>query len=151
MTVDDISLSNIRGDKHEMRTLYGLALLSAALFVFAIPAHATSTSADVGFGHLFYNDNIVGTVVTPVAIPNQGTDNFYKVTNGATGQLGIAGVAPGADGYHGGHWKVFVVTFNSEVTPFLLKSQAEVLTAQSANQVTVTRNGSADFLCPVQP
>jgi hypothetical protein len=134
-----------------MRTLYGLALISATLFIFAIPAHATSTSADVGFGHLFYNDNIVGTVVTPVAIPNQGTDNFYKVTNGATGQLGIAGVAPGADGYHGGHWKVFTVTFNSGVTPFLLKSQAEVLSAQTAGSVTVTRIGAADFLCPVQP
>ncbi len=134
-----------------MRTILGLALLSATLFMFAIPAHATSSSAEVGFGHLFYNDNIVRTVVTPVAIPNDGTDNFYKVTNGATGQLGIASVAPGAEGYHGGHWKVFIVTFNPGVTPFLLKSQAEVLTAQSANQVTVTRNGPADFLCPVQP
>jgi hypothetical protein len=134
-----------------MRIVYGFILLLAALFVFSIPAHATSTSAEVGFGHLFYNDNIVRTVVTPVTIPNEGTDNFYKVTNGATGQLGITGVAPGADGYHGGHWKVFVVTFNTGVTPFLLKSQAEVLTAQSANQVTVTRNGPADFLCPVQP
>jgi len=134
-----------------MRTIYGLALLLTALFVFTMPAHATSTSAEVGFGHLFYNDNVVRTVVTPVAIPNDGTDNFYKVTNGATGQLGIAGVAPGADGYHGGHWKVFIVTFNSEVTPFVLKSQAEVLSAQSAGSVAVTRDGSADFLCPVQP
>jgi hypothetical protein len=134
-----------------MRTLYGLALLSAALFLFAVPAHATSASSGVGFGQLFYNDNVVGTVVTPVAIPNQGTDNFYKVTNGATGQLGIAGVAPGAIDYHGGHWKVFVVTFNSGVTPILLKSQAEVLSAQTAGSVTVTRVGAADFLCPVQP
>jgi hypothetical protein len=126
-------------------------LVLAVLFVFAVPAHATSTSAEVGFGHLFYNDNIVRTVVTPVAIPNQGTDNFYKVTNGATGQLGIASVAPGADGYHGGHWKVFIVTFNAEVAPFLLKSQAEVLSAQTAGSVTVTRAGTADFLCPVQP
>ncbi len=134
-----------------MRTLCGLALLSFALFVFVVPAHASATSANVGFGQLFYNDNIVRTVVTPVAIPNQGTDNFYKVTNGATGQLGIAGVAPGSSDYHGGHWKVFTVTFNSEVTPFLLKSQAEVLSAQTAGSVTVTRNGGADFLCPVQP
>ena len=90
-------------------------------------------------------------MVTPVAIPNQGTDNFYKVTNGAAGQLGIASVAPGADGYHGGHWKVFTVTFNEGATSFLLKSQAEVLAAQTAGSVTVTRVGAADFLCPVQP
>ena len=134
-----------------MKTLYALGLLSIALYVLVVPAHATSTSAEVGFGHLFYNDNIVRTVVTPVAIPNQGTDNFYKVTNGATGQLGIAGVAPGADGYHGGHWKVFTVTFNEGATPALLKSQAEVLAAQTAGSVTVTRVGAADFLCPVQP
>ncbi len=134
-----------------MRTLYGLALLSFALFVFVVPAHASATSANVGFGQLFYNDNIVRTVVTPVTIPSQGTDNFYKVANGATGQLGIAGVAPGSSDYHGGHWKVFTVAFNSEVTPFLLKSQAEVLSAQTAGSVTVTRNGGADFLCPVQP
>jgi hypothetical protein len=134
-----------------MRTLYSLALLSVALFVFLVPAHATSTSANVGFGQLFYNDGIVRTVVTPVATPNQGTDNFYKVTNGATGQLGIAGVAPGADGYNGGHWKVFTVAFNSGVTPFLLKSAAEVLAAQAAGSVTLTRVGAADFLCPVQP
>lgn len=134
-----------------MKTLYALGLLSIALYVLVVPAHATSTSAEVGFGHLFYNDDIVGTVVTPVAIPNQGTDNFYKVTNGATGQLGIAGVAPGAADYHGGHWKVFTVTFNEGATPFLLKSQAEVLAAQTAGSVTVTRVGAADFLCPVQP
>jgi hypothetical protein len=134
-----------------MKILYAVALLSATLFVLMIPAHATSTSAEVGFGHLFYNDNIVRTVVTPVSTPNQGTDNFYKVTNGATGQLGIAGVAPGADGYNGGHWKVFTVAFNQGVTPFLLKSQAEVLAAQTAGTVTVTRVGAADFLCPVQP
>jgi hypothetical protein len=134
-----------------MRTLYGLALLSVALFVFVVPTHATSTSADVGFGQLFFNDSIVRTVVTPVAIPNQGTDNFYKVTNGATGQLGIAGVAPGSSDYHGGHWRVFTVSFNSGVTPFLLKSAAEVLAAQAASSVTVTRAGAADFLCPVQP
>ena len=134
-----------------MRMLYSLSLFAVVLFVIAIPVNATSSSAEVGFGHLYYNDTIVRTVVTPVALPNEGTDNFYKVTNGASGQLGIASVAPGADGYHGGHWKVFIVTFNEGVTPFLLRSQAEVLSAQSAGSITVTRNGPADFLCPVQP
>ena len=132
-----------------MKTLYAVAILSIALYVLVVPAHATSMSAEVGFGHLFYNDNIVRTVVTPVAIPNEGTDNFYKVTNGATGQLGIAAVAPGADGYHGGHWKVFTVTFKDGVTPSLLKSETAVFAA--GGSVTVTRVGAADFLCPVQP
>lgn len=134
-----------------MKILYTAVILTVALYVLVIPAHATSTSANVGFGQLFFNDTVVRTVVPPASFPNQGIDNFYKVTNGASGQLGIASVAPGADGYHGGHWKVFVVTFNAGVTPFLLKSQAEVLAAQAAGSVAVTRNGAADFLCPVQP
>jgi len=60
-------------------------------------------------------------------------------------------VAPGSSDYHGGHWKVFTVTFNSEIIPVLLTSEQAVLSAQSAGMVTVTRNATADFLCPVQP
>ncbi len=134
-----------------MKTLYVAALLTIALYVFVIPAHATSTSAEVGFGQLFFNDTIVHTIVTPVTFPNEGLDNFYKVTNPASGQLGITAVAPGSPHYHGGQWKVFHVTFNSGVTHVLLKSEAEVLAAQAAGSVTVARAGLEDFLCPVQP
>jgi hypothetical protein len=121
-----------------------------AAFVLALPVSSVF-AATPGFGNLYYNGAIVHTVVPPAAFPNTGIDNFYKVTNGDTGQLGIASVAPGADGYHGGHWKVFIVTFNAEATPVPLTSQAAVLAAQSAGTVSVTRNASADFLCPVQP
>jgi len=121
-----------------------------AAFALALPIGSVF-AATPGFGNLYYNGMIVGTVIPPAAFPNTGIDNFYKVTNGVTGQLGIASVAPGADGYHGGHWKVFTVTFNPEATPILLTSQAAVLAAQNAGTVTVTRNASADFLCPVQP
>ena len=120
-----------------------------APFVLALPIGSVF-AATLGFGNLYYNGTIVQTVVPPAAFPNTGIDNFYEVHNGAAGQLGIASVAPGADGYHGGHWKVFVVTFNEGATPTLLKSEAAVLSAQSAGSVTVTRNASADFLCPVQ-
>ncbi len=133
-----------------MKTLYGLALLAVALYVVIVPAHATSTSANVGFGNLFFNDNIVRTVVPPAAFPNEGLDNFYKVTNGASGQLGITAVAPGSADYHGGHWAVSHVTWVSG-TPVLLKSEAEVLAAKAAGSVTVTRVAMEDFLCPVQP
>jgi hypothetical protein len=121
-----------------------------AHFVLALPIGSVF-AATPGFGNLYYNGTIVHTVVPPAAFPNTGLDNFYKVTNGAAGQLGVASVAPGADGYHGGHWKVFIVTFNQGATPVLLTSQAAVFAAQSAGTVTVTRNASADFLCPVQP
>ena len=126
-----------------------VSVLVLAPLVLALPIGSVF-AATPGFGNLYYNGTIVHTVVPPAAFPNTGLDNFYKVTNGAAGQLGIASVAPGADGYHGGHWKVFVVTFNQDAAPVLLTSQAAVLAAQSAGTVTVTRNASADFLCPVQ-
>src|SRR5437660_12329174 len=121
-----------------------------AAFALALPIGSVFAATPV-FGKQCYVGMIVGIVIPPAAFPNTGIDNFYKVTNGVTGQLGIASVAPGADGYHGGHWKVFTVTFNPEATPVLLTSQAAVLAAQSAGMLKVTMNASADFLCPVQP
>ena len=132
-----------------MKTLT-MTIFSALIVALVLPV-SSAFAATPSFGHLYYNGTIVRTVVPPAAFPNEGRDNFYKVTNGAAGQLGIASVAPGADGYHGGHWKVFTVTFNEGASPVLLTSQAAVLAAQSAGSVTVTRDGAADFLCPVQP
>lgn len=132
-----------------MKTLT-MVVFSALVIALVLPV-TSAFAATPGFGNLYYNGTIVRTVVPPAAFPNEGRDNFYKVTNGAAGQLGIASVAPGADGYHGGHWKVFTVTFNEGATPVLLTSQAAVLAAQAAGSVTVTRDGAADFLCPVQP
>jgi len=132
-----------------MKTLT-MTIFSALVIALVLPV-TSAFAATPGFGNLYYNGSIVRTVVPPAAFPNEGRDNFYKVTNGATGQLGIASVAPGSSGYHGGHWKVFTVTFNSEITPVLLTSEQAVLSAQNTGMVTVTRNAAADFLCPVQP
>ena len=132
-----------------MKTLT-MAIFSALVIALVLPV-TSAFAATPGFGNLYYNGTIVRTVVPPAAFPNEGRDNFYKVTNGAAGQLGIVAVAPGSSEYHGGHWKVFTVTFNSELTPVLLTSEQAVLSAQNAGMVTVTRNAAADFLCPVQP
>src|SRR5436189_3111557 len=127
-----------------------MAVFSALVIALLLPA-TSAFAATAGFDNLYYNGTIVRTVVPPAAFPNEGRDNFYKVTNGATGQLGIAAVAPGSSDYHGGHWKVFTVSFNAGVTPVLLTSEQAVLSAQNTGMVTVTRNAAADFLCPVQP
>ena len=132
-----------------MKTLT-MAIFSALAIALVLPV-TSAFAATPGFSNLYYNGTIVRTVVPPAAFPNEGKDNFYKVTNGATGQLGIAAVAPGSSDYHGGHWKVFTVTFNAGVTPVLLTSEQAVLSAQNTGMVTVTRNAAADFLCPVQP
>jgi hypothetical protein len=57
--------------------LMALVALSAIL---AVPVGA-SFADKPGFGNLYYNDTIVRTVVPPSSSPNEGTDNFYKVTN----------------------------------------------------------------------
>ena len=128
-----------------MRLTLAALLVAAAGLLAAVPATATT-----GKGQLFHDGAVVGTVVTPSPIaPGSGTDPFYKVTNGADGQLGIAGVAPGDGPYHGGSWEVFLVTFNAGVTPYLLTSDEAVAAAEAAGDVTVTRAGDADFRCPV--
>jgi hypothetical protein len=128
-----------------MRLLLAASLAAATALLIALPAIATT-----GKGQLFHDGTVVGTVVTPSPIAaGSGTDPFYNVTNGAAGQLGIAGVAPGDGPYHGGSWQVYLVTFNSGVTPYLLTSDEAVIAAKAAGDVTVTRSGDADFRCPV--
>ena len=128
-----------------MRLLLAASVTAATALLVALPATATT-----GKGELFHDGAIVGTVVTPAPIAaGSGTDPFYKVTNGAAGQLGIAGVAPGDGPYHGGSWQVYLVTFNPGVTPYLLTSDEAVAAAQAAGDVTVTRSPGADFRCPV--
>ena len=99
-------------------------------------------------GCCYYNDTIVRTVVPPATTPQEGRDNFYAITNGVPAQKGVVAVAPGAEGYHGGHWKFFAVTFN--VTPYLLTSEGAVLAAAAAGDITITRIPDNDFRCPIQ-
>lgn len=133
------------------RLIAGSIVAGALLLGTAVSGFADNSNAAVGFGTLFYNGGTIHTVVTPSAFPNSGTDPFFKVTNGAAGQLGIAGAAPGSGDYHGGAWAVSLVQFNSGVTPYLLTSAQAVQTAAAAGDVTVARVPAADFRCPVQP
>ena len=129
-----------------MKALVIGPLVSLALLV----GTAAQGAASVGTGSLFLDGRVVGTVVTPSGLPaGTGIDPFYKVTNGAPGQLGIAGVGPGEPSYHGGAWEVFIVTFTTGVTPVLLTSAADVSAAEAAGEVTVTRVPTADFRCPI--
>ena len=128
-----------------MRLFLAVSLAATTALLLALPAMATT-----GKGQLFHDGEVVGTVITPSPIAaGSGTDPFYKVTNPAAGQLGIAGVAPGDGPYHGGSWQVYLVTFNPGVTPYLLTSDEAVFAARNAGDVTVTRAGDADFRCPV--
>ena len=126
-----------------MRALL-LCFVTAAVVICASEVRAQGP----GFGLLYYNDVVVRTVVPPASTPNEGRDNFYVVTNGVDMQLGIAAVAPGDQDYHGGDWKLFVVTFVCE--PYLLTSEAEVVLAYMLGDVNVDRVPMSDFKCPIQ-
>src|SRR5438445_10605813 len=117
-----------------MKTLT-ITIFSALVIALVLPA-TSAFAATPGFGHLYFNGTIVRTVVPPAAFPNEGRDNFYKVTNGATGQLGIVAVAAGSPAYNVGHWTVVTATFSSEITPVLLTPEQAVRSAQNAAMVT---------------
>lgn len=122
------------------------AILAAGLLT--LIGFQSALAAEPGFGRLYLNGEVVGTVVPPAQVaPGSGRDPFYKVTNGVNGQLGIAGVGPGEPGFHGGDWEVFTVTFT--VQPYLLTSGSAVVTAAAKGDVTVTRQSGQDFRCPI--
>ena len=125
------------------RVILGAAVAGALMTASSAPAFASA-----GFGSLFLDGAVVGTTVTPAHVPaGSGLDPFYHVTNGPTGQLGIAGVGPGDGAYHGGDWEFFSVTFNT--APYLLTSGDAVLAAAARGDVTIVRVPSHDFRCPV--
>ncbi len=115
------------------------------IVIFSLPAAAQRPV----FGKLYYEDDIVRTVIPPASMPFQGRDNLYPIVGGVQGQLAVAAVAPGNPGYHGGQWAVHLVEWNTE--PYLLTSEADVLDAALADDVTITRMAGNDFKCPIQP
>lgn len=94
---------------------------------------------------IWYNGQVVRTILPPAANPNEGRDAFYMVPG--TGD--VAAVAPGDVGYHGGQWAVYVVSWNVAMYP--LTSESAIWAAEQAGDIEITRNADADFLCPIQP
>ena len=123
-----------------------IATIALVLFTFSASALAQPV-----FGNLFYDGHVVGTVIPPAAAPMQGKDNIYPIFGGVGGQLPVAAVAPGDTDYHGGKWAVHVVMWMADADPYLLTSEADVLTAYLDGDVTITRVLEADFKCPIQP
>jgi hypothetical protein len=72
---------------------------------------------------------------------------IWAVTNGAAGQHNIVDTVPGRSDYSP-LWQVEMVTFESGVTPYLLKSKADVESAVRKGDVTVHET-AAVVNCPV--
>ena len=130
------------------RLLVLVPVIVGVLGASTAPALAERPAFVFPAGCCFYDGGTVRTVVPPAAFPNEGNDAFYVVMDGYSGQRPVVGVAPGDVGYHGGHWAFNAVTWNEE--PYLLTSEAAVLYAEGAGDVTVTRVPGNDFLCPIQ-
>ncbi len=131
-----------------MKSARALIMAIATAGLLAVVSSPPALAAEPGFGHLYLNGQVVGTVVPPARVDaGSGQDPFYKVVNGVGGQLGVAGVGPGQPGYHGGDWQVFTVAFN--VPPYLLTSGSAVLEAAAIGDVTITRQAAQDFRCPI--
>ena len=131
--------------------LRALSLVSAVVLVLlGLPATAQADSPPFVFPDscCYLDGVVVRTVVPPAAAPDAGRDNFYAVTGGVDGQLGVVAVGPGSPGYHGGDWKFHAVTWN--VTPYLLTSEKAVLAAAAAGDVTISEVPENDFKCPIQ-
>jgi hypothetical protein len=72
---------------------------------------------------------------------------IWAVTNAAAGQHNIIDTVPGQADYSP-LWQVSMVTFKQGITPYLLKSKADVDAAQSKGDVTVTPTNMV-VNCPV--
>ena len=123
-------------------------LFVTTLFCIAFSFVSQATAQEPGFGLLYYENEMIRTVVPPASTPKKGVDDLFVITNGVDGQIPITAVAPGDRDYHGGRWKVYRVSFVDE--PVLLTSADDVAMALFLNLVEVERAPEADFKCPVQ-
>jgi len=130
-----------RRDMKRLISMFAVALLFLAA--------ASAQAGGPGFGSLYYEGEVVRTIVPPAASPNEGVDDLYAIQGGVPDQLAVIAVAPGDPDFHGGHWAFHSVTWN--VAPYLLTSEDDIFTAAGVGDVTITRVPQNDFLCPVQP
>jgi hypothetical protein len=127
-----------------------LAALAAATLLAAV----ASTAAWAGNGppHIgFYaNDAVYRTIGTPTDFSNTGApDSSFEPIFVFPNQMNVALAAPGQDGFKGGRWQAYPVTWN--VTPYLITNGPDVLAAAAAGDLTISPTAAATFECPVIP
>ena len=136
------------GHKHERSTIMTKKLFIAILAVVcAVIISLPAAAKRPGFGELYYDGEVVRTVVPPAAMPFEGRDDLYLVPD----QRAVAAVAPGDTDYHGGKWAVHLVEWNMYVEPYLLTSEAAIFEAEALGDITISRVAENDFKCPIQP
>ncbi|MDQ8202590.1 hypothetical protein [Pelagicoccus sp. SDUM812003] len=71
------------------------------------------------------------------------------ISNGQVEQLRVTTVAPGDRNYHGGKWKVYVVTREESGPASLFTSAEESEASLVAGELSMLRRPDADFQCLV--
>jgi hypothetical protein len=129
-----------------------LLIIGAAALV-AIAAFASPVAAaGQPFGAVYAHDEIFRVFGNPAHIPDgTGTDPFAKFSNSTNAsQLGVAEFAPGDPGdSHGGRWAVYRATWTAGDPATLVTSWNQLQALADDGQLTLTRNPTADFRCPV--
>lgn len=111
-----------------------------------------------GRGELYYEGEVVKTLVPPAAMTQVGTEDFYVVFENDVApmprQRPVIETAPGDKDYRGGKWAFQKVTWDGAeldgMAPYELKSVLDVLVAHAAQYINIIRVPENDFKCPVQ-
>lgn len=125
------------------------AVASIAATAVAAPStgHAAVAKKPVTAG--FYRGHMIGYLdFGPIKLkPGNKLAPLWTVTNAAAGQHNIVDTVPGQVDYSP-LWQINMVTFKSGVTPYLLRSKADVDAAVTKGDVTVTATKTV-VNCPV--
>jgi len=128
------------------RTLLTLTLAMTAVLAVAAPISART------FGAVYVDNQVYRVFGNKANVPDgTGTDPLVTFTNSTNpDQLGVAELAPGLIGHHGGRWAVYRATWIGGGDPSTLVTSYDALRmyAQSG-QLQITRDAAADFRCPV--
>jgi hypothetical protein len=133
-----------------MRRLFLAATTGVILFAaLAGPVGAKT------FGAVYVNDEVYRVFGNAANVPDgTGTDPFAKFSNSTNAaQLGVAEFGPGSGDpgdSHGGRWAVYSVTWTAGDPSTLVTSWPQLQSLANAGDLTVTRNPTADFRCPLQ-
>jgi hypothetical protein len=100
----------------------------------------------------FYVDDVLyRTVGTPTDLFGTGApESTYDRIYALGGDLmNVAESKPGDTDYNGGRWLVLPVIWADDVVPYQLTSDAAILDAQEAGDLTIGSTPVKSFVCPV--
>ena len=94
-------------------------------------------------------DSEEGLIYTPalLGLPESAVADVYRVTNGPEGQKAVFDTIPGDENYSP-LWEVNLVTWEEGVTPLVLRSVEEILTAESQGLLVIDET-STIINCPI--